>query len=105
MHHSVKHRLSKTEVPERSVSLGSGLTTGQSGRDVRRQFGQGMTEYIVIVALIAIAAVTASGFFGARVQAQFVSMGKEISGEQGAPTGGVAAPTPAPAKLGNYVTN
>lgn len=73
--------------------------------NARRHFGQGMTEYIVVVALIAIAAVTASSFFGARVQAQFVSMGQEISGEQGTPAGGVAAPTPAPAKLGNYMAN
>ena len=57
-----------------------------------RQLGQGMTEYIIIVALIAIGAVTASSFFGARVQAQFISMGAELSGEAGNVTGGIAAP-------------
>ncbi len=71
----------------------------------RRQIGQGMTEYIVVVALIAIAAVTASGFFGARVQAQFVAMGQEISGEAGTPGGNVQAPTAAAANLGSYVDN
>ncbi len=70
-----------------------------------RQLGQGMTEYIIIVAIIAIGAVTASGFFGARVQTQFVSMGKEISGEQGSPVGGIEAPDPTPATLGSYVDN
>ena len=71
----------------------------------KRQYGQGMTEYIIIVAIIAIGAVTASGFFGGRLQAQFVSMGNEISGEQGTPNGGVTAPTAAPATLGSYVNN
>jgi len=66
------------------------------------QRGQGMTEYIIIVALIAIGAVTAASFFGARVQAQFVSMGAELSGEAGNETGGIAAPTPASVNLGNY---
>ncbi len=68
-------------------------------------FGQGMTEYIIIVAIIAIGAVTAAGFFGARVQSQFVSMGNEISGEEGTPAGPVAAPTPAAATLGTYTNN
>lgn len=67
--------------------------------------GQGMTEYIIIVAIIAIGAVTAAGFFGARVQSQFVSMGNEISGEEGTPAGPVAAPTPAAATLGTYTNN
>ena len=67
-----------------------------------KQRGQGMTEYIIIVALIAIGAVTASSFFGARVQAQFVSMGAELSGEAGDVTGGITAPTPAAVNLGNY---
>lgn len=74
-------------------------------RSVAGQRGQGMTEYIIIVAIIAIGAVTASGFFGARVQAQFVSMGNEISGQAGTPEGPVAAPTPASATLGDYVNN
>ena len=67
-----------------------------------RQLGQGMTEYIIIVALIAIGAVTASGFFGARVQAQFVAMGAELSGETGNVTGSVAAPTAAAKTLSTY---
>jgi len=70
-----------------------------------RQRGQGMTEYIIIVAIIAIGAVTASGFFGARVQSQFVSMGNEISGQAGTPEGPVEAPTPESATLGSYVDN
>ncbi|MBX2838522.1 MAG: pilus assembly protein [Gammaproteobacteria bacterium] len=45
--------------------------------------GQGMTEYIIIVALIAIAAIAAVGFFGSTVKAQFVAMGSELLGENG----------------------
>jgi len=82
----------------------SSLSDGEHS-PIDRHRGQGMTEYIIIVAIIAIGAVTASGFFGARVQAQFVSMGQEISGEAGTPAGGVQAPTAAPATLGNYVAN
>jgi len=67
-----------------------------------RQLGQGMTEYIIIVALIAIGAVTASSFFGARVQAQFVAMGAELSGEAGNVTGGVVAPAAAAKTLSTY---
>ena len=74
-------------------------------RSITGHRGQGMTEYIIIVAIIAIGAVTATGFFGARVQAQFVSMGNEISGQAGVTAGGVEAPTPAAATLGNYVNN
>ena len=74
-------------------------------KSATRQRGQGMTEYIIIVAIIAIGAVTATGFFGARVQSQFVAMGNEISGQAGVTTGGVEAPTPAAATLGTYVAN
>jgi len=70
-----------------------------------KQTGQGMTEYIIILALIAIAAVSAASFLGGRVQAQFVSLGQEIAGEQGDPVGGITAPTPTPANLGSYVNN
>jgi len=91
MHH-ISKKLQATQSPP-SASRG------------QKQVGQGMTEYIIIVALIAIAAVSAAGFFGGRVQAQFVSLGQEIAGEAGNPAGGVAAPTPAPAGLGDYVNN
>ena len=56
----------------------------------RRVSGQGMTEYIIIVALIALAAVFAVGFFGDAVQAQFVSLGAELLGGDGdAATGAI----------------
>ncbi|AVY65073.1 pilus assembly protein [Xanthomonas translucens] len=47
----------------------------------RRQFGQGMTEYIIIVALIAIAAIGVFTFFGGTVRSQVAGMAQELSGK------------------------
>jgi len=49
----------------------------------RRITGQGMTEYIIVVALIAIAAVAAVSYFGEAVQVQFANMGDELMGTAG----------------------
>ncbi len=46
----------------------------------RRIRGQGMTEYIVIVAIVALTAVVATSFFGDAIQGQFVSMGQTLTG-------------------------
>lgn len=46
-----------------------------------RQRGQGMTEYIIITALIAIAAIAAVTYFGATARAQVGVMGKELAGQ------------------------
>jgi Flp pilus assembly pilin Flp len=45
------------------------------------QRGQGMTEYIIITALIAIAAIAAVTFFGGTVRSQIGGMAKELSGQ------------------------
>jgi pilus assembly protein Flp/PilA len=47
----------------------------------RKQRGQGMTEYIIIVALIAIAAIGVFTFFGGTVRAQAAGMAQELSGK------------------------
>jgi len=51
-----------------------------------RQRGQGMTEYIIITALIAIAAIAAVTFFGGTVRAQIGAMGKELGGQDATST-------------------
>lgn len=52
---------------------------------VRRvQLGQGMTEYIIIVALIAIAAIGVFTAFGNTAKQQVAAMGRELSGQSGA---------------------
>ncbi len=78
----------------------------QSKRLIR---GQGLTEYIIIVALIALASVGAVGYFGTSVKSQFVNMGAELTGGTStavATQAGIAATedTAATTKatLGNY---
>lgn len=43
--------------------------------------GQGMTEYIIIVALIAVAAIGIISAFGKQVQEDFAAAGKALSGQ------------------------
>ena len=54
-------------------------STGQA----RRQRGQGMTEYIIIVALIAIAAIAVYSMFGSTVRNQVSGMAQELAGKDG----------------------
>lgn len=49
----------------------------------RRIAGQGMTEYLIIVALIAVAAIGVYGLFGSAVRNQVASMAAELGGEEG----------------------
>ena len=49
--------------------------------DVRRRIrGQGMTEYIIIVALIAVGAIAAVGLFGGVVKDSFSNMAQALAG-------------------------
>lgn len=50
----------------------------------KRMLGQGMTEYIIIVALIAIAAIGVFAAFGDVVKNQVGAMAQELSGTTGA---------------------
>ncbi len=47
------------------------------------QRGQGMTEYIIIVALVAVAAIAVYQTFGQVVRSQTAAMAKELAGEDG----------------------
>jgi Flp pilus assembly pilin Flp len=47
------------------------------------QRGQGMTEYIIIVALVAVAAIAVYQYFGQVLRSQTAAMAKEIAGEDG----------------------
>ncbi len=48
-----------------------------------KQFGQGMTEYIIIVALIAVAAIAVTQLFGATIRNQVAGIAQEVSGTSG----------------------
>lgn len=66
-----------------------------------RQLGQGMTEYIIIVALIAISAIVVYNLFGSTVREQVGDMAAELGGgdaKQAAATTGAAAQTASTAK-------
>jgi type IV pilus assembly protein PilA len=49
----------------------------------RQQRGQGMTEYIIITALIAIAAITVFAAFGDVIRGQTAQMASELAGDHG----------------------
>ena len=49
-------------------------------KSTHQQRGQGMTEYIVIVALVAIAAIATYQFFGQTIRNQTASIAQEIAG-------------------------
>jgi Flp pilus assembly pilin Flp len=56
------------------------------GKTLKKSFiqsGQGMTEYIIIVALIAIAAIATYQYFGQTVRNQTAAMANEIAGNDG----------------------
>lgn len=45
-----------------------------------RQLGQGMTEYIIIVALVAVAGIGTYRFFGQTIRNQMASLAQEVGG-------------------------
>lgn len=49
----------------------------------QKQHGQGMTEYIIIVAMIAIAAIAVYQYFGQTVRNQTAAIAQELSGQDG----------------------
>lgn len=57
-----------------------------SKQNPRRIQGQGLTEYIIIVALIAIASIVAVSYFGSSVKASFLAMGSELVGGENVDT-------------------
>lgn len=71
-----------------------------------RQRGQGMSEYIIIVAMIAVGAIAVFTSFGGVIRNQVAGMAMELSGQDGsanvtaAKTAGTAATTSA-AKVTN----
>jgi Flp pilus assembly pilin Flp len=48
---------------------------------LHRKSGQGMTEYIIIIAIIAIGAILIVGLFGKQIKTTFTGMGKSLAGE------------------------
>lgn len=70
-----------------------------------RERGQGMTEYIIIVGVIAIAAISVFGLFGDTVENQIAGMAEELSGGNGATAQGQATTAAAAATADAVTTN
>ena len=68
--------------PNHSLSAVKSLETPRK-KSLLRQSGQAMTEYIIIVALVAVAAIAVYQLFGQVVRSQTAAMAKELSGEDG----------------------
>lgn len=58
-------------------------TQNARSKGLRRQRGQGMTEYIIVVALVAVAAIAVYQLFGQVIRSQTAAMAKELAGEDG----------------------
>jgi len=56
------------------------MKTGKSSSALR-QLGQGMTEYIIIVIVVAIAAIGVYMYFGKTVREDVAGMSKEMAGQ------------------------
>ena len=69
-----------------------------------RQRGQGMTEYIIIVALIAVAAIGVYRFFGQTIRSQTAGLANELAGVD-ASTQITAAATAASSAVTQSTTN
>ena len=59
-------------------------------RSKLRQLGQGMTEYIIIVALVAVAAITVYNIFGDVVRGQVGDLAAELGGGEASGAGAEA---------------
>lgn len=57
---------------------------------VRRQHGQGMTEYIIVVALISVAAIGVYTLFGQAIRNQTAGLALEVAGQDAAAAIGAA---------------
>lgn len=55
----------------------------ESAKGFVRQRGQGMSEYIIITALVAVAGIGLFAAFGDTLQSQMASMSQEMSGQSG----------------------
>lgn len=58
-------------------------TRSSLGNILPRQRGQGMTEYIIIVALVAVAAIAVYQYFGQVLRSQTAAVARELAGEDG----------------------
>ena len=56
------------------------MQVSASRPNARRKHGQGMTEYIIVIAIVAIGAIAIIGLFGKQIKNAFHRMGSAVSG-------------------------
>ncbi len=61
--------------------LSSKKTIANKNLSKKTSLGQGMTEYIIIVALVGVAAIAVYQFFGKTIRSQTSGIAKEIAGQ------------------------
>lgn len=71
----------------------------------KSQLGQGMTEYIIIVAMIAVAAIAVYQYFGQTVRNQTAAIAQEIAGQSGVAAQGNAVTSAADAERAGNTRN
>src|SRR4051812_13315063 len=76
------------------------MKTRQFKKSSMRQLGQGMTEYIIIVALIAVAAIGVYSMFGQTIRGQVAGLAGEVSGNSTATAAGKTTATTAATNAG-----
>ena len=69
--------------PAPSLALAAGPSGANSSPARVRQLGQAMVEYVIVVALVAVAAIAVYQLFGQVIRAQTAAMAREIAGEDG----------------------
>ena len=69
------------------------MMIGRIRRFMKGKRGQGMTEYIIIVALIAIAAIVMYAAFGRQIQSVVRGIGLSLTGQVGTPDDNMTAVT------------
>ena len=75
---------SRAGSPAPRAAVGPESATRNARRRARRQAGQGMTEYIIIVGLIAVAAIGIYTLFGQTIRNQTAGLALEVSGQDAA---------------------
>ena len=68
---------------------------------LNKQRGQGMTEYIIIVAMIAVAAIAVYQYFGQTVRNQTAGMAEELAGQTNTAQANAVTSAGAAATTGN----
>lgn len=75
--------MAKTYCPSLIKSLIPSIKNNKPQSNAKGQTGQGMVEYVIIVALVAVAAIGVFQLFGQVIRSQTAAIALELAGEDG----------------------